>query len=225
MKSILFASLASFISFLSTETSAQNVFVADFNGRPVVERKHENLIGSLYLNDKWEQGIVQLSNGSTLKSVELKFNMTNDQLLFKGKKGETLQFADPVQAFKLLNTERHEEFRKGSLLGKDFKPELFYQVLFDGHIKLLKRSSKVIVEAKGYNSATVTNNVNTIVKYYLLKPDKSVTEFKPSKKKVIEILADGKKDIETLVNDSKTNINDDADLIKIFEVYNSKLQS
>ncbi|WP_219223729.1 hypothetical protein [Pedobacter antarcticus] len=222
MKITIFT-LVSGLFLMSANTYAQHVFVNDNQGKAVVEHKYENLIGSPYLYDTWDPGIVKLVNGSVLKDVDLKFDMVNDILLFKGKKGETLQFVEPVKEFTFSGPEKHKIFRAGFESTKNTAGNAFYEVLFDGNVKLLKRAKKVIIESKGYNSATVTKNVDLVEKYYYVDANGKISEFKSGKKQILGLFNNKAKEVEKLISDEHLDLKNDADLVKIFQYYNSTL--
>ncbi|KEQ31789.1 hypothetical protein N180_12030 [Pedobacter antarcticus 4BY] len=222
MKITLFTIAVSLL-LLFKNAHAQHVFLSDNYGKPVVEHKYENLNGSTYLFDNWEPGIVKLGNGSVLKDIELKFDMVNEVVLFKGKNGETLRFVEDVKEFTFLTPQNHKIFRSGFGLVKGATGDTYYEILFDGTIKLLKRTKKLIIESKGYNSATVNKNVDSLVKYYYVNENGKIEEFKTAKKPIISLLSSRAKEIENLIAAEHLDLKNDIDLAKIFKYYNSTL--
>lgn len=209
-----------FILLGSAKSYAQAV-LPDRTGQPLTTKSYTNLEGSPFLVNDWLNGMVKLGNGNTFKDVPLKYNELEDVLCFKSSKGEELMFAVPVQEFTLPVLKngnlQQRHFRNGYTGGN---PKAFYEVLSDGGVQLLKRSSKVIQEDKEYNSATVNQKIIESIKYYLLVADKMIS-LKKDKKFILNALGNKQEQLEAYITSNNLNLKDDNDLAKLINYYNS----
>lgn len=156
--------LISALCFFIYEVDAQYIFIPDQNGRPLTDARYENLTGSPYFVDEWTNAEVKLADNNILKPTEVRYDMVTDKLLFK-QDNKIYEFSPKVAAFTLMTKGGNRTF----LLKDDGNNESgYFELLSNGKVKLLKKTRKVILEAKGYNSATVEKTVDENKKYYVL---------------------------------------------------------
>lgn len=192
--------LISIISLFCLSANAQYVFVLDQTGKPVTENKYENLTGSPYLTDNWTSGEIKLADGKTVKHDKLKYNQVEDELYFY-QDDKVYEFTPKVIAFTLLTPNGNKTFL---LKDKDAKISGYFEVLSEGKISLLKKTRKIIIEAKGYNSATKESKVDENKKYYLISTGVE-KEVKLSKNDFLEALPEFKASIENYFKAKKKN--------------------
>jgi hypothetical protein len=208
------------------KTKAQGLYAQDLNGSPIREKKYTDVNGSPYLSNNWEKATVQLANGQTYNNVEVKYDLVADDLTFKSPKGDSLSFAQPVKEFKLSyisdNQSQTHLYRSGfPATGAKTTDRSFYEVLYDGGVKLLKRRAKSVwMETTTYGTATQTKNITERVTYFAYKGGQMVP-IKQDKKSILAALSDKSAQIEKYVKDNKIDWKQDADLVKVFEYYNS----
>lgn len=191
----------------------------DMHGNPVMTKDYSDTKGTPYFLDNWTKGTVKLINENTFKDVDLKFNLVEQQLIFKDpKSGTPLGFKDDVKEFKLILKESPEEsalFRKGF----SESPQTFYQVLADGTVQLVKRQSKVVKETREFNSASTVKSFNVVTDYYLVKGDQFI-RIKKSLKDVLSNL-DNAQRLDDYIKTHDPDIRKEADLVKLISQYNS----
>ncbi|WP_158828679.1 hypothetical protein [Mucilaginibacter lacusdianchii] len=211
--------------FVKNQAKAQTYFAQDLNGSPIREKKYTDVNGSPYLTANWEKATVQLSNGQTY-NVEVKYDLVSDDLTFKSPKGDSLSFVQPVKEFKLSyindNQPQTHLYRSGfpSTGGKTTERS-FYEVLYDGGTKLLKKRAKSIwMETTTYGTATQTKNITDRTTYFAFKDNKMIP-IKQDKKSVLAALSDKADKMEKYVKENKIDWKQDTDLAKVFEYYNS----
>ncbi len=200
--------------------------VKDFVGRPIMlqERPYNELEGSPFLFDMWVNGTVKFTTGESYKNVPLKYNLLTDELYFKNKQGDTLTFVDPVREFILqydLNSNNAvKHFRNGfGPTGKN-TDKSFYEVLVDGTIQLLKKTTATIAESKEYNATLVHREVAKDIRYYLVKSGQ-INPLKREEKSILT-LADDKADrLKAYIKANNLNLKNDDDLAKLIVYYNS----
>ena len=177
-----------------------------------------NLVGDPYLYPIYKKAYVKFGSGSTNSAVyEVKYDQLEDMLAVKGAGTEEYSFNDPVVEFKFQDENRI--FRSGfAPVGKAVEKS-FYEVVYDGKTKFLKRDAKVIIEGKEYNSATITKKVESDVAYYIVKPDGKPVAVKANEKSIVAEL--GKPELSKYIKENKLNLKDNADLVKLFTYYDS----
>ncbi|TKC03181.1 hypothetical protein [Pedobacter cryotolerans] len=208
--------LNSFLLFLAINaisinlSKAQYEFIPDqTTGKPLTTARYENVTGTPYLVDAWLNGEVKLANGSIVKPKAIKYDAVTDKLLFQ-QDGKIFEFFPRVAVFKLFAPNQTRTF-----LIND-KNDQYFELLTDGDIKLLKKTKKVVLERKGYNSATVEKVIDENIKYFILVNDKQ-SEVKLNKKALAKLLPNYKSQIDEYTISQGTEENDYINLIKSLE--------
>ncbi|WP_316841061.1 hypothetical protein [Pedobacter gandavensis] len=215
---ILIACLFQVENAMSQAGAGGNMLLNDNLGRPIAGREYVDIKGSPFLTEDWIKGIVKLENGDTFKDIDLKLNVKDYILLFKGKNNEALAFVKKPLEFRLYD----RLFRTGYNLADKSDQNAYYEVLYDGGAKLLKLISKDIKEAREYNSATTTKTFVETAKYYIAIDGNSLVEITRSKNSILGALKGPKvEQVKKYLSENKLNLKDDADLVKIFAYYDS----
>lgn len=188
-------------------SKAQFEFIPDqTTGKPLTTARYENVTGTPYLIDAWLNGEVKLANGSIVKPKAIKYDAVDDKLLFQ-QDGKTFEFFPKVAVFKLYAPNQTRTF-----LIND-KNDQYFELLVDGDIKLLKKTKKVVLERKGYNSATVEKVIDENIKYFVLANGKQ-SELKLNKKALAKVLPNFKSQIDAFTISDGNEENDFINLIK-----------
>ncbi|HEY1024310.1 MAG TPA: hypothetical protein VGE26_04040 [Sphingobacteriaceae bacterium] len=217
MKKLFSALLFASACFSGSSASAQ--FLQDIHGKPVFETRYTHVEGSPYLHADWTKGVVKLGNGQTFSDIDLKYDLVADELIFKNTDGSALNFVDPVSEFK-LNGEPSMLFRNGFNAVDNHTSQSFYQVLNDGGVKLLKKTSKKITEIREYNSASSTKRFDLIETYYLARNNQP-EKVRKDKKAILKALKDRTDKLESYIRSEKLNLKEEGDLTTLIHYYNS----
>ncbi len=195
-------------------------FIQDISGKPVLTQKYTNIKGSPYLYPDWQKGTVKLSNGKVYKDVNLMLDLVSDEVFFKSPTGDDmLSFVDDVTEFTITDGQKTMYFNKGFNPVDEFTKNTFYQVLQKGTIGLLKKTRKVILETKAYNSASTDQQFDEQQYYYLLINDK-LLRTKKDKKAILSALPAKKNEVEAYINKEKLKLKTDEDLTAVIKFYN-----
>lgn len=182
----------------------------------------ENINGSPFLSDDWLPATIKMATGNLLKDFKVKYNLIDDQLYFKSDEDNRfLTFNEPVSEFRIQEPSGLVLYKNGFVNPKFGSKNTFYQVLFDGKVKLLKRLNKSVIEVQGYNEASPTKNISEQVRYYAGSVNGEVVEVKPTKKDVLAIMASKKAEIDKFLTSSRIDFKNDKDLVTLFTYYNS----
>ena len=196
-------------------------YLQDVQGRPIMEISYTDIKGTPFLFDDWVSGIVILGNGETFNNVPLKYNVFDEKLYFKNpKNNEILEFVQPVKSFKFNELKGAGVFSKGFPAIDRFNSETFYDVLFDGKVKLLNKKYKTVLEVRPYNSATVEKSFVDRNDYYIVKGNK-IERIKNSRKDFLDIFSDKSAQIDAFIKKEKINFKNNDDLVKVFNYFES----
>ncbi|MDO6390949.1 hypothetical protein Q4E40_12480 [Pontibacter sp. BT731] len=211
------------ICLFSASAEAQYTHTNDMEARPVHEYNTITMIGSPYLFKDWAKGSLTLKNGTVYQGIDLMYDQVKDAIIFKAKNGEVKELLEPVQEFKIGYIENNKQlertFRSG-YSGDGVQPNAFMEVLADGDVVLLKRTSKKIFDRKNYSSATIDREVQASEDYYIAKGDKAV-KVKKSKSSLLAAIPDKKDYLETYIKSNALNLRNDTDMAKLVAYYNS----
>lgn len=201
-------------------------FLKDPSGRPILSSVYADVSGSPYLFANFKKGVVLLKNGNSFKDALLNIDLVSQEALFSDKNHAMLAFQDAVSSILFRDTIAGAPvdrlFKKdfpasGNTSGKDY-----FEVIADGRIALLKRSSKAIWQEKEFNSATQKRTILDKTSYYVFDAEKnSLVQVKMNKKNLLELFVAHKDAIEKYFSSEKIDFNKDASLNKLFIYYNS----
>ncbi len=214
---LLKAALTTAIAISCYAAHAQ-VLVIDATDRPIMPKEYTDLKGSPYLFDNWVKGAVQLGNGVVYKDIFLMYDQVDDAISFTYKSNSTQaqRFVDPVVRFTIGD----KVFRRDLLAKGQPMPEEFFEVLVDGETKLLRRTSKKVLNEVNHAVATKQKSIYTVVSYYLTVSGKLV-KLKNDKNSVLKALQKHQASIKSYIKDNNLDLKDEHDLEKLITYYNS----
>jgi len=198
---------------------AQDMYFNHPNGSPLRLSNYVDIQGTPYLYDNWLKSEVTLKNGKTFKDVELRYDIVNDELLFKDAKGQVMAFTDPVMQFTFNDTKESYISNISGLKG--FTDKSYFQVFNEGKVKILKKRVKTITEERAYNSATTTKSFVENAQYFLVGPSGTAVPLKREEKFILSVLQDKADQLKEYIHTKKLNLKKDPDLIDIIDYYNS----
>lgn len=207
-----------FLITICFSSNAQQ-YIQDIQGNVLTEQSKTDVIGSPFLKNEFTNGNVVLTNGNKYENVPLKYDVSKDELYFKNPKDESmLSFVIPVKSFELEG----RTYLNGFPVTDNFNQNSYYELIFNGNIKLLIKNYKAIIENKNYNSAVTEKRFEDFKAYYMLKEGKMI-RFKPSKKDLLETFNDKSAEIDAFLKKEKIDLKSNDDLAKVFEYYSSTL--
>ena len=197
-------------------------FIKDNQGRVISVQKYTDIQGTPFLVDTWTKAIVRLKSNGNFSNISVKYDLVEDQLLFRDvKSDQPMEFIDQVLEFKLIaDDESWSIFKKGFKASDGNTSNNFYQVLYDGGTQLLKRKVKKVIEDRPYNSAVTVKTFNEVETYYIAKANEPL-KIKKDKKQILTALADHAAELEKYIQENKLNVKEDQDLTKLIAYYNT----
>ena len=193
---------------------AQGMFIQDINGRPIFENGYTEIEGSPYLKDEWSRGNVKAKhNGKTYELAKMRYDTYKDELEYEENQ-KSYRFSSEITEF----TTTSGVFRNKIPAYESLSGRNFYQVLYDGKVKLLKRTVTKIQTEKLYSSATTTKRFVKDEFLYLFK-DGAITRLKKDKKALLEALSDKQADLEAFIKEQKIKFSKEEDFLRVLEKY------
>lgn len=212
--------LSCLLAFLLVQASAwaqAPKYLEDLNGRPIKKYRYENITGSPYLHEDWQEGRVILGNGNVYENVPLRYNLIEDLLLFRTREGQELGFVQPVQEFQFNGST--VVYRSGFAPADNHTAASFYEVVTDGEVKLLKKTHKAVREEKAYGTATINKNILAYTNYYIVLDNRLVKV--KSGKNLLQALPDHTAELEKYVKEHKLKLKDEAEMARLVAYYNT----
>lgn len=202
--------------FLPMVTSAQGL-LSDQMGNPVFEKRYTNVKGSPYMLSDWATGSVKLRSGKTFDNMKLKYDQVADQVLFLSDNQKEMTFAEPVSEFALEG----KAFRRGYPAADGASTDAFYEVLAEGKVSLLKRTSKKVIDEPAYNAASNVKSIRTNENYYLTVSNLELTKIKKDKKSVLGALPGNHAELEAFFKAERLDLKKETDMVKLVNYYNT----
>ncbi len=198
---------------LFSVTCLQAQFMSDVNGRPVLELKYTNIEGSPYLTDEWSVGFVKAPNGKKYEFTRVRYDAYADELEYD-QAGKHFRLGSEITAFSCGDG----TFQNGFPAIENQTQRSFYQILFDGKVKFLKRIAVRIYTEKQYGSATELKKFMKEETYFLFK-NNTISSFKKDKKTLFAVLGDKETLLDSFIKEQKLKLSKTEDVIKVLEKY------
>jgi hypothetical protein len=192
---------------------------------PYEKPQNPNLI-SAYQSNSWQIGNVHLFSKEVVKSYPIKYDFGLNHIEIKDSSNDTIVYVQghQIRQFVLMSEDKkiHKFINELKYTGKAYPP-VFYEQLTEGKTELLKKVKVVLIKSN-YN-ATLDVGSKTdkkMLKYELcFFNGKELIKLKKSKGSVLEVLIGKKTEIKEFIKSNKLSIKKEADLVQIFNYYNS----
>jgi hypothetical protein len=191
-------------------------------------KKYENIRGSAYLYEDWCQGAITDKNGREYTELLMKYDTHKDRVEVY-QEGQTLEINPLIYpAFKLefKNNESYEivkrTFSSGYLI-PGFKATDYFEILYEGKLKLLKKYQSFFIEegTSGYGTSDRQKSFQSKTRYFILKSPGSIEEIKPNRKSLEAAFPDRISLIKNFIDKEKSKLKSEKDLVKIIQFIDS----
>jgi hypothetical protein len=202
------------INNMSEGTSGTMSTIRFFN---LSEKKYDVLSGSPYTNNSFLAGEILPWKGPWQKGYLLRLNTYSQQLEIIENEQIKAATAELVKGFKIDN----------SIYLTGFQPidkntsTTFYELLFEGKLKLLKYVSTAFEEVKTADDVKQGNQFTTYSYYYICEKEK-LTKFLLGKKSFLKAIPEKySSKVEKFIDDKKLKMKEVADYIEVVKYYES----
>ncbi len=204
---------------MATTSFAQVYNTVNSPSRGAINSKESlaGVVGEPYLYKEFKRAHVRFANATT-SLYEIKYDQLADEVIVKTEGGQELAFSDPVLEFKFQESKKL--FRSGfAPTSPKTTEKSFYEIIFDGKVKYIKRASKILLETKQYNGP-ITKKVEEDNIYFIVKPGSNPEQVKNNEKSILGVLATPA--LNDYVKANKLNLKNDEDVAKLL-AYNDSL--
>ena len=215
------------------DVSKENVTIGSNNfysvgGEPFVNLKFVSLVeGTPYFREKWMPANIIMPLGKEYKDIDVKLNLFDQQLHYKGEKDAELVATTPIKAIVITDPLSGTKYH---FIHSSFIPVTtdqvgkkgWFQLLDSGKANLYKTFTKEISENRPYGSATVEQKMRT-TETYLVYMNSTFLEIKKIKE-APKVLANKEKELEEFLakkDDKKASL--DERMKALIKFYNSLL--
>jgi len=210
------------ITIYSNLLKAQ-LYQTALNGIAYKEQNYGDVKGSPYVFEEWNSGTVQTTKG-IFNNVKIKYSELEDQLFFKNKEDQTMQFADPVKDFTISYKKDDKDllahYRNGYTNISGLNNNAYFEILADGKYQLLKKTTKKVKQETVYGSTESNKSFMITTRYYIETPERGIL-IKKDKKSILAALSNKQAELDTYAKSNNIDFKNDDDLIKLIAYYNS----
>ncbi len=191
-----------------TLTAKSNTFNAKLSGKQYYF--YSLIEGSVYLNDDWTKGAVILQNGDRYDSLFLKLNALDEDLVTYNERTGAVMVIDKflIDEFILdVNKAAESTFSK-LYFDKYPKGEHYYNLLYEGKLKLVRWYHA------HEEKTTIYRDIHGLMRdsrykinstYFIDFPDNNLVKIKGTRKSLVNLFPEEKKQIRKLLRQNKVN--------------------
>jgi len=201
--------------------------LTDLDGRSLLKKYDADVTGSPFINDNWVSAKITLSKGKEIGPLPIKVNLESNELYYlDSAKVELIADKNVVRRVDCIDYFSKDGanyiFKNGYAAIDKQDENFYYQVFTEGKIELIAKKFKYIRSEKNdltgeMSKAFVDGNVVLYVSAYGL-----MQAFHPTKEFVSSLFeADKASAAKAFIDTNKINFKKNADLIKLFNYYNS----
>jgi len=185
------------------------------------EDPYFNVNGSPYLNDEWGKGFVKLNDGESYRNIDIKFDELKQQVVIKGENELTYKFVDPVKEFNINYVVDGNVHKAHFIRGYGDNKNVFYEILADGSLLLLKSTDKKINSIPSFPAGSERSKAIQNTNDYFIVKDGKLLKIKPDEKSVLKAIGNNEAELSTYIKSNNLVLKHDADLVNLIVHYNS----
>jgi hypothetical protein len=183
------------------------------------ENTYNVLEGSPYSSIEFKEGLILPSspNAKWISGYKLRYNTYANQLEFKESNVIKKVLPSDIKAFKIGESTYESGFPAIDKLNQNS----FYNVLYNGKVKLLKNTTTQLQEVKTADDVKQGDKFTTYDYYYLLE-NEEMKKFFTTKKAFLKVISPAKiPSVEAFINDKKLKLKDEKDFTEVVKFYDS----
>ena len=215
-KYILLALVFGQISIARAQINGAGGLATDVNGRVLRPSKMTFEDGSPYLNNSFMKAVVN-SNGDKLFTFEkARFNLMESQLEHEFN-GQTYAITDEIKEFQIESKDEEgrlvtKKFRRNFADYEAFNAKTFYELLFDGKVKLLMKTSVRMSAHPKALSTQIEQSYFQNDSYFIVDKTGKLTLFVKGKTDVIALISSQKEQLTAFVKKEKLSLKMPTDI-------------
>jgi len=180
--------------------------------------------GSPFLYNEYRKGDIYFSNQSKALNQSIKFNCYTEQLLHSHEGKEYFFSPDQLDIF-IIRSETDtlvQSFK--NIFVKSRSKRMFFEVLYEGSVHLLKRHEKEYFEADYLRPYSTNRQYHEYLdknKYFIRTAEGDIIKFRPGNRQVIRLLKDRSEELQNYIRSNELEAANERDLIEMVRYYNS----
>jgi hypothetical protein len=223
----LFSTLVFTIVFVITafgQTSQEEITTEDLRNivrHDVIEGvQATEVIGSPYLFDDFEEGMITLVDGKNTANLQLNFNIYENRVEFADQGSIIAVNNEMVDKFIFNNSGSEMVFAKG-FDSRRLNDSDFVQVIGDGPVKFLKKYEVSFQEnVATYGTATQKDEYISNERYYIHEDGETSRLRNLSERQLLRTLNDHQDELESFIDENSLDIEKLDHLAKLIQYYN-----
>ena len=191
-----------------------------------MDELYEGVRGTPYLYDEWKLGNVYLTDNKLIKSVNIKYNIYTDELLYlNSSSGDSLIInRSMIDKFEIIDDLSDDliVMEVMNLKPGNREKKTYVRVIYDGKSKFILKYVKTLINAfyeGAYAAGNKYDEYTDKYQYYLLTDENIITKIKLNKKSVIKVLSDRERKIKAFVNEQGLTLDNEDDVVRVLEYY------
>lgn len=194
-----------------------------------MDTRYEGVKGSAYFLPNWEEGVLIMSYGDTLRNAYLKLDVLNKQVRMLRPKGDSIVIDyNQLKGFYLKNPEGGNwlAFKKVQQLktGLGVLPDSYLLAYSEGTASLYKHYSRRILKADfkdPYSTGRAYDSVVDNSEWFYQRDKGNYERLKLSKKSVLNALNDQRDEVKKFIDQNNLNCETPDQVLKVFAYYNT----
>ena len=206
---IISAKSQEFYESVNPVTTKSNTLKRKLTGRQYYFRTTLN--GTVYLNDEWELGSVLLENGDRFDDVYLKLNTYLEELVLFNERTGGIMVLDKfiIDEFEIKSDRISQNVFRKIYFDKYPKGEHYYNIIYDGKIKLLiwhrTNEVKTSVYKDGHGLLRDSEYKQEQI-YFLVFPGEDIIKIANKRRAFIHVIPEQKKEMRKLFRKNNIHI-------------------
>lgn len=199
-----------------------NHIIEDQLRKGINETSGYSVEGSPWLNDEWLEGYFIKTNDRPSGNFPIRYNTDQQVVAFQYQGRELLLKPATVKGFVLPGEGSPRVFRNGfSSKEHDISKNLFFEVLHEGEVSLLKYHHTKLLKAisPDYSTGEYTDKYIPDNAYYLLLSDGSMEEIKLKRRHILRALPGNTRALKNYANDNDLSFREEHDVAELLGHY------
>ncbi|MBD1396119.1 hypothetical protein H9Q13_02985 [Pontibacter sp. JH31] len=194
------------------------------------DRPYEGIKGNPYFLSSWGKAVLNLHNDHTYANVELKYNLYENNFLYRKSDGtEMILNAEYVSNFTLndsLGLKTYEFTRPKDVKTDDPKLlHLFFVKLYDSdQVQLLMLPQKKLIKPDYKGAYTAGRNYQEFSEerfYYIIDKNKAMQRVALNRRNLMKVLSDKESDMQAFLVKNRLDVSTEAGWLKALAHYES----
>ncbi|MCF6184691.1 MAG: hypothetical protein L3J56_08745 [Bacteroidales bacterium] len=189
-----------------------------------IQSKPKNIKGSVYYNNKWKIGTLELFSKQKIKDYPIRYDMKYHRIEIKTKDNVKIIPVSDVKKITYIDNNGNSEVCINCSVYKNSENKFgFYKIIYQGKISLLKKTNLQLKESNYNPTFDIGEKSKEYIKtdkYYIYTNGK-ISPVKKKKRQILKTFNNKAEKVEIFAKRNELSFKKDYDLSKIFNYYNN----